>query len=273
MDSRVTPANGRVAANFLKGKVNSEHFLEGSKAQCGSGPTDLLNAHDGNRVSQLSLGDPIKVFERLNGFAYIQSEKDQYCGYISESYVAPRTKLSHWVYVAGSNSYIKPDFKQKDMSEFFLGDKVTVKKVTGVWAELNSGGFIPVCHLKKIENQLVDYVATSRLLLNSPYLWGGGSRKGIDCSGLVQLALNACGVNCPRDTDMQEESVGNRVKLTEARKGDLVFWRGHVGILSEDDTLIHANAYHMAVVEEDFNLVMARIEKSDGGAVTSIKRL
>ena len=273
MDSRVTPANGRVAANFLKGKVNSESFLEGSKAQCGFGPTDLLNAHDGNRVSQLSLGDPIKVFERLNGFAYIQSEKDQYCGYISESYVAPRTKLSHWVYVAGSNSYIKPDFKQKDMNEFFLGDKVTVKKVTGVWAELTNGGFIPVCHLKKIEYQLVDYVATSRLLLNSPYLWGGGSRKGIDCSGLVQLALNVCGINCPRDTDMQEESVGKRVKLTEAKKGDLVFWRGHVGILSEDDTLIHANAYHMAVIEEDFNLVMARIEKSDGGVVTSIKRL
>ena len=120
---------------------------------------------------------------------------------------------------------------------------------------------------------MVDYVATARLLLNSPYLWGGGSRKGIDCSGLVQLALNVCGINCPRDTDMQEEAVGKRVKLTEAKKGDLVFWKGHVGILDENNTLIHANAYHMAVVEEDFDLVMARIKKSDGGVVTSIKRL
>jgi cell wall-associated NlpC family hydrolase len=150
---------------------------------------------------------------------------------------------------------------------------VEVKNDDGVWAELISGGFIPSCHLKKLNNKLSDHVGVSRFFLNTPYLWGGCSRKGVDCSGLVQTALHSCGISCPRDTDMQEFLVGKRINVQDAKQGDLVFWKGHVGILSKKNTLLHASAFHMSVVEEDFRSAKNRIEESKGGKITTVRRI
>jgi len=273
IDRRLTPANRRVAARYLRGKVKAKNFSIGFEEQCKEGVVDLLNAPNGDRVSQLCLGDRVRVFERFGGFAYVQVKKDNYCGYITETLLEPCSQLSHWICVPGSILYSEANFKKKEICDLYFGDQVLVINDDGTWAELNDGGFVPSCHLKQLEIKFSDHVFVSRLLLNSPYLWGGCSRKGIDCSGLVQLVLHACGIECPRDTDMQEAALGKNVERSKAIKGDLVFWRGHVGVLIKKNVLLHANAYHMSVVEEDFDLVKLRIENSNGGKVTSVRRI
>ena len=273
MDPRITPANGRVAAMYLKGKVKSKSFSNGVIKECSSGIVDLLSSPEGERVSQLFLGDRVRVFENVKGFAYVQVEKDNYCGYVNGNLLRPQSNITHWVSVSGSTLYFEDNFKKKEISELYLGGMVEVKNDDGVWAELTNGGFIPSCHLKKLKTKLSDYINVSRLFLNTPYLWGGCSRKGVDCSGLVQTALHSCGISCPRDTDMQEFLVGKRINVQDAEKGDLVFWKGHVGILSEKNILLHANAFHMSVVEEDFQAAKNRIEDSKGGKITTVRRL
>ena len=273
MDRRLTPANERVAASYLIGKVKTKNFVVGVKEQCKVGAVDLLDEPGGDRVSQLCRGDRVRVFERFNGFAYVQVEKDNYCGYITETILEPCSKFSHWICVPGSILYSEANFKKKEICELYFGDQVLVISDDGIWAELNDGGFVPSCHLKKNKIKFLDHVFVSRLFLNTPYLWGGCSRKGIDCSGLVQLALHACGIECPRDTDMQEASLGRNIEQSKAMKGDLIFWRGHVGMLIKKNLILHANAYHMSVVEESFDLAKIRIEKNEGGKVTSVRRI
>lgn len=273
MDPRITPANERVAAIYLKGKVKSKSFSRGVIKECSLGIADLLNSPQGNRVSQLFLGDRVRVFEVVKGFAYVQVEKDNYCGYVKDNLLRSLSNISHWVSVSGSTLYFEDNLKKREISELYLGGMVEVKNDDGVWAELISGGFIPSCHLKKLNNKLSDHVGVSRFFLNTPYLWGGCSRKGVDCSGLVQTALHSCGISCPRDTDMQEFLVGKRINVQDAQQGDLVFWKGHVGILSKKNTLLHASAFHMSVVEEDFRSAKNRIEESKGGKITTVRRI
>jgi len=133
-------------------------------------------------------------------------------------------------------------------------------------------GYLPASHLAPLDDFERDFVAVMERFLGTPYLWGGKTNYGLDCSGLVQVALNACGIPCPRDSDMQEKALGTPVAIGEARRGDLIFWNGHVAVVRDDAMLLHANAFHMAVTIEPIAQAVARIAAA-GSAVTSVKRL
>jgi cell wall-associated NlpC family hydrolase len=152
-----------------------------------------------------------------------------------------------------------------------LGAALTVARQDERFAVTAVGWHIPSVHLAPVKARQPDFVAVAEMLLGAPYLWGGKTALGIDCSGLVQLALQTAGLPCPRDSDMQELALGGLVTLNQLIRGDLVFWKGHVAIARDAETLLHANAHHMMVASEPAARAIARI-KATGAEVTTVRR-
>jgi cell wall-associated NlpC family hydrolase len=156
-----------------------------------------------------------------------------------------------------------------------LNAQVRVVEESGSYSRLSDGRFAYTAHLKPIASVEPDFVSVAAMFCNVPYYWGGKSALGVDCSGLVQLALEACGIAALRDSDMQEASLGSRLMVNDLdslRRGDLVFWKGHVGIMTDERTLLHANGHHMMVVAEPLKDAVARIATRYGD-ITSIRRM
>jgi cell wall-associated NlpC family hydrolase len=163
------------------------------------------------------------------------------------------------------------------METLSFGCQLVIERIDGPFAITASGGHVPVLHLAPVEKMESDFVAVAELFLGTPYLWGGKSSLGIDCSGLLQLALTACGIPCPRDSDMQEQALGSALALPHAleqlRRGDLLFWKGHVAIVRDQATVVDANASrHMAVAFEATAAAIAGI-RTAAGEITSVRRL
>jgi cell wall-associated NlpC family hydrolase len=179
------------------------------------------------------------------------------------------------VYANGTFVYPAPDLKRPPITRLSLGSKVLVVGREGRFAELSRGGFVFAGHLKPVEEKARDFVAIAEALIGTPYLWGGRSGIGIDCSGLVQLGLQAMGIACPRDTDIQEHEVGEKLGEKDAgklKRGDLIFWRGHVGIAQSGKDVVHASGHQMEVVSEPIVSAIERIG-STHGEVTSLRRI
>jgi cell wall-associated NlpC family hydrolase len=167
-----------------------------------------------------------------------------------------------------------PSIKLPPLMALSLGSRIAAARVDASFAFLVRGGCIPVQHVAPVNIYETDFVAVAERFVGVPYLWGGKTSLGIDCSGLVQVALSAAGIACPRDSDMQEQALGIMLGTSEAllQRGDLIFWKGHVAIVRDAETLVHANAHHMAVAIEPVAEAVRRI--ADGGSVvTSIRRL
>lgn len=272
LDPRITPANGRVASSDLRGVVDVPNYTEGELTQCGSAFGDIMGKPEGRRTAQLVYGDLFNVLERRNGFAFGQAIHDGYCGYISEDVLDRPHDPTHWVAVPSTHLYPDANMKLMNTGTLYLGSEVQVMETEGTWSRLSNGGFVPTMHLLPINTRMDDPVAVADLFFGAPYLWGGSTRHGLDCSGLVQMTFRACGLDCPRDSDMQEAEIGTEVDPKQTKRGDLLFWKGHVAIVTKPGMLIHANAYHMAVSYELIDEAASRIKAAGDGPITSAKR-
>ncbi|HZS64183.1 MAG TPA: NlpC/P60 family protein [Xanthobacteraceae bacterium] len=275
LDPRITPARPELAAKHLEGKVAAARFVQGSTFDLGSPQTPLRRepVSDAPLVTEALMGERVTVYETTEeGWAWGQLENDDYVGWLPASaLIAPGIVRTHKVRALRTFAFGGTNIKQPPLQSIPFGAQLELQQVEGALA-LTSAGYVPFVHLAPIATKESDFVAVAERFLHTPYLWGGKTNLGIDCSGLVQIALNACGIACPRDSDMQEARLGRAIALSDIRRGDLVFWKGHVAIALDAATLLHANAHHMAVAIEPVAEAVARIGEG-GGEVTSVKRL
>ena len=271
-DPRINPWRDDLAAAHLRGEVEARHYVSGQDYSVIAPVTALRRApaHGALMDSQLLHGEHFRVYERRGAFAWGQSREDDYVGYALLEDLGPVETPTHQLCALRSFVYTDADIKSRPLMALSMGARLTVRAIQGRFAEMADGAFIIADDIAPLSQSADDPVAIARRFIGTPYLWGGRESLGLDCSGLVQIALRQCGMACPRDSDMQEAVLGKEVAAGDA--GDLVFWKGHVGLLAAPDRLIHANATHMRVVEEDFAEACARIEKTDG-PVRCIKRL
>ncbi len=272
-DRRITPANGRVAHVSLRGAVEGPRFVHGERACVAAPLADLLAAPGGARDRQLLMGDAVLVLDRVDGFAFLQSEKDGYCGYVAEAALGAAVAATHWVCAPASHLYPAASMKQREVAALSFGARIAVIDEHERFFETDRGQFVPRPHLCPADTVMQDPAAVAEMFLGTPYLWGGNSRAGLDCSGLVQLALLACAIACPGDSDLQQAigvSVSGRAALG---RGDLIFWTGHVAMALDGDRLIHANAFRMAVTVEAIDAAIARIAAQGDGPPTAFRRV
>jgi cell wall-associated NlpC family hydrolase len=231
-------------------------------------------SHEARLDTQALLGERVIVFETTEeGWAWGQLETDGYVGWLSTNALGQSgPAATHKVSVPRTLAFPGPDIKLPPAAALPMGAHLAIARQDERFAVTANGWHLPVVHLAPIKAKAPDFVAAAEEFLHTPYLWGGKTSLGIDCSGLVQVALQAAGHACPRDSDMQELALGKLSTLGELRRGDLVFWKGHVAIARDSETLLHANAHHMAVAIEGVGEAVARI-KAAGSDVTGVKRL
>lgn len=288
-DRRRLRANERVAHESLKGQIESDCFVKGEERQVGVATLPIFSHHvsnpDAARDRELIMGDRFVVLEEDERCAFGFAEKDGYVGYVGSHALAVPEPLTHMVIAPRSYRKFTPGLKSTSRS-FHLpfGARLVVTDENDGWSEVvlhrsdkRPQGhlfYVPSVHLAPLPVKFPDPVGVADKFLGTPYLWGGNSSFGIDCSGLVQAACLACGIPCPGDSDMQEAELGEHLpEDAPLERGDLLFWKGHVAWVADPDTLIHANAFHMAVAYEPLQDAVKRIEAQGDGPVTARKRL
>lgn len=278
-DPRLTPARGDLAAKYLEGKVKAARFVEGIEFEVTEAIAPLRRApsSDAEQWTQALRGERVTVYDRnAEGFAWGQLIGDGYVGWLPDAALAkPMAAPTHKVTALRTLAFPGPSIKLPPTDALPLGARVTVAREDGAFAITREGQYLPRRHVAPLDANAADFVAVAERFVGTPYLWGGKSSLGIDCSGLVQVSLNAAGTGCPRDSDMQCDGLGRELDAAEAkhlRRGDLIFWKGHVAIVRDAETIVHANAHHMATVIENAKEAIARI-KAAGSDVIAIKRL
>ncbi|MCO8144762.1 C40 family peptidase [Rhodovulum tesquicola] len=273
-DRRETPANARVAALHLHGRVTADRFTAPTRHRVIPPLTDLLRAPGGPRERQLVHGEAFEVLDTHEGHAFGWAARDGYVGYMAATALsADLPEPSHAVAAPATHAYPAPDLKCPEICALSFGTQIRVTAESGDFCQSAEGWFLPRPHLRPLDAPFADPVAVAELFLGVPYLWGGNSIRGIDCSGLVQAAFLACGRACPGDSDQQARVLGRLLPPDSLpRRGDLIFWRGHVALVADPQTLIHANAHAMAVAREPIDEALARIAATGGGAPTAHRR-
>jgi hypothetical protein len=278
-DPRLTPMRPDLAAKYLEGQVAATRFVEGETFEVVDAIAPLR--HEPTPQSALETqalrGERATIYDRNGeGWAWGQLDNDGYVGWLPDRALAkPGATATHKVTALRTLIFPGPSIKLPPVGDLTLGARVAITRQEGDLAVTRDGGFVPSQHLGELHQFEHDFVAVAERFVGTPYLWGGKTSLGIDCSGLVQVALQACGTACPRDTDMQETDLGRTLAGPDAnrlQRGDLIYWEGHVAIVRDADTIVHANAYHMATAIEATRPAIARIEAS-GIPVRRIKRL
>ncbi len=279
-DPRVTPARADLAAKELEGKVAATRYVAGDVYEVIEPQAPLRGepSHDAPLLTEALKGERVTIYEKNDeGWAWGQLAADGYVGWLSANALTPPgAPPTHKVAALRTLVFPGPSIKLAPLEALPLGARVAVARREERMAVTQSGGYLPAVHLAPIDVYEADFVAVAERFLGVPYLWGGKTMLGLDCSGLVQIALAACGISCPRDSDMQEQALGSPVTAATDRsnlqRGDLVFWTGHVAIVRDRATFLHANAFHMAVAIEPIGAAIARI-RSAGSEITSVRRI
>jgi len=265
------PARPDLAASHLKGVVDAPRFADGEKFSVAVGRASLRvrPSDDAAQDSELLFGETFTVYDSADGWAWGQAASDLYVGYVKQGALAAPFAVQAKVGALMAPVFAAADLKTPVRALLPMNAAVPVLERSGDYVQIGAGGYL---HQRHLEPAQKDFVAVAQRFLGVPYVWGGKTAAGLDCSGLIQTALQATGKAAPRDTDMMEKALGEAVALSEVRRGDLIFWKGHMGVMLDETRLLHANAYHMAVAIEPLTEAIARIEKA-AGPVTSIKRL
>ena len=275
LDSRITLARPDLADQRLEGLAPAERYAPSRVMVCAV-PVAAIRAaadRDAEQWDQLLFGEVFRVLEEKDGFAWGQAARDGYVGYVEASALAPQAHPpTHAVKAIRTYAFSKPDIKSRPEGLYSLNSLVTVEAREGRFAKGAGAGWFVEEHLSPVGRGEGDYVAVAERFLGAPYQWGGRESLGVDCSGLVQQALYACARACPRDTDMQRDYF-REIAEADRRRGDLVFWKGHVAILLDEHTILHANAHHMATEIEPLAEAIARIAATPTGGVLGYRRV
>jgi cell wall-associated NlpC family hydrolase len=276
-DPRRHAYRASLAAESLRGRVEAPRYVEGVRRQVEASSLPLRREprFDAILDSEALFGETLTLFDESEGWAWVQLARDGYVGYLpSEGLTSAVTTPTHRVAALRTYVYASPDIKTPPLALLSLNALLSVAGVEGRFLALRSGGFVIAEHVRKLDEPARDFVDVALGFRGTPYLWGGRTSLGVDCSGLVQLASEAAGLFCPRDADMQANEVGQELDRQGAdalARGDLVFWDGHVGIMTSAQDLVHASAYQMMVVEEPLAEARARIASSKGGEITGVR--
>jgi cell wall-associated NlpC family hydrolase len=280
LDRRVTPYRADLAARHLAGQVEARAFAdpEPMRVIAPVVPVRREPRPDAPLDTEALMGEAVQRYESFEGWAWVQLEGDGYVGYVPDTALrADVPAPTHRVTALRTFIYPGPSIKQPVIETLSIGAGVTIIGEKGEFLVTPDQGFIWAGHLAPLDSREPDFVAVAERFLHVPYLWGGKTSLGLDCSGLTQVSLAAAGIASPRDSDMLEASVGEPVAFDESlsglERGDLVFWKGHVGIMTDPETLLHATAYSMTVMREPLRTARDRIRDKSFGAITSIRRL
>ncbi len=279
LDPRRHAYRDDLAAEALRGKVSAPRYAAGEPAQAVQAAAPVRGSPDarGSWTTEALFGEIVTVYDQRDGWAWVQLERDGYVGYLRASALSAQVKPpTHRVKALGSLLYTAADIKAAPWMQLSMNAMLAVAEMGETFARLEDGSFVPARHIAEQGRFAPDFVAIAERFVGTPYLWGGKTRAGLDCSALLQVAMHAAGFDCPRDSDMQQAEVGEAVAikadLDGLMRGDLVFWPRHVGIMVDAHLLLHANAHNMAVVVEPVRGAVDRIARG-GSAIAAVKRL
>lgn len=284
LDPRLNAYRADLAAESLRGQVDAPRYARGRPAQVARGSAGLRRRPDADAPldTQLLSGEAVLVYDEAGGWAWVQNATDGYVGYVeAAALAAPGPPTTHTVAALRTFLFPAPDLKAPPLDALSMTGGVAVVGAEGAYSEVRLGaevrGWVYSRHLAAREEVAPDYVETALRFLGVPYLWGGKDSLGLDCSGLIQVALHRAGIACPRDTGMQEAALGRAVDWTPGRtqlaRGDLVYFPRHAAIALDAETVVNANAHAMMVSVEPLAALEARVKAESGGTgITAVRR-
>ena len=272
LDPRLNIFRDNLADEALRGRVEAQHYVQPIAARVAVpvAPIHKTPEPDAMQISQALFGEACEVFEKRNGWAWVRLKRDGYVGYVKEQHLGAPIAPTHFVSNISTIFFAHTDLKSQPAQQLYLHSMVAVSQLQNAYACLATGGAVHASHLSVLGQYETDFVAVAERFLNVPYYWGGKTHAGLDCSGLAQISLQASGIEAPRDSDLQELALGAIVKdHSKLKRGDLIFWPGHMGIMQSATQLIHANGHYMKVTSDLLQDVIARSDRP----ISSIKRL
>lgn len=278
LDRRRNAVRADLADASLRDSVKAERFVEGEERQVIQAAIPLRSTPNLRSAfdTQLLFGEHVHEFDSREGWSWVQAKRDRYVGYLPSAVLSKHVQTAtHWVRALGTFVYPVADIKSPPLMHLSIGAELTVAEIGDPFSRLVKGGYVVTRHITDIGRHHRDFVEIAERFIGTPYLWGGRTRIGIDCSGLLQISLQSAGIPAPRDSDMQCAELGEDLPippdLQGLKRGDLVFWKGHVGIMTDGLMLLHANAHHMSVAIETLPEAVERISKA-GSRIIAIRR-